>query len=241
MPDELFANPRLAVLYDHLQGERDDLDPYIAMVDEFGVRSVLDVGCGTGTLACALADRGVDVIGVDPAAASLEVARTKPRADRVRWILGDATSLPEGAVDLACLTGNAAQVFLTDDSWLATLRGIRRSLRPSGRLVFETRDPADRAWERWSPDASRQRVAIDSLGEVESWHEVTEVAMPLVSFRTTFRFPDGEEMSSASTLRFRDDEEIRVSLASAGFEVAERRGAPDRPGREFVYVAVAAA
>src|SRR5690606_32165052 len=131
------------------ESDRPDLDVYEAMVDEFGAGTVLDVGCGTGTFSCRLADRGLAVIGVDPAGASLEVARTKPGADRVRWIHGDATTLPPVQVDLAIMTGNVAQVFLTDADWSATLRGIRQATRPGGRLVFETRDPARRAWESW--------------------------------------------------------------------------------------------
>ncbi|MEJ7707650.1 MAG: class I SAM-dependent methyltransferase [Nocardioidaceae bacterium] len=66
---------------------------------------VLDVGCGTGTFALLLADRGLEVIGVDPAAGSLDVARAKPGAERVRWIHGDATALPPMQVDLATMTG----------------------------------------------------------------------------------------------------------------------------------------
>lgn len=94
MPDEVFANPRLAALYDEFDSDRSDLDHYVDMVDEFGARSVVDIGCGTGTFACLLADRGVEVTGVEPAAASLDVARRKPGAHKVRWILGDATALP---------------------------------------------------------------------------------------------------------------------------------------------------
>jgi ubiquinone/menaquinone biosynthesis C-methylase UbiE len=55
---------------------------------------VLDIGCGTGTFALLLAERGYDVTGVDPAPASLDAARGKPGSDRIRWILGDATRLP---------------------------------------------------------------------------------------------------------------------------------------------------
>lgn len=55
MPDPLFAAPRLAEIYDVLEGERDDLHHYLALAAELGARSVLDVGCGTGTFGCRLA------------------------------------------------------------------------------------------------------------------------------------------------------------------------------------------
>ena len=74
----------------------------------------MDLGCGTGVLALLLADRGCDVVGVDPAAASLAVARGKPGADRVRWIDGDASSVPDadiGAFDLATMTANVAMAI----------------------------------------------------------------------------------------------------------------------------------
>ena len=117
MPDAIFDDPRLAVLYDPLEPDRPDLDDYVAMADEFGARTVLDVGCGTGTFACQLAVRGIEVVAVDPASASLDVARSKPGADRVRWIQGDATALPPlalGEVQLPTMhmkfEGHATQV-----------------------------------------------------------------------------------------------------------------------------------
>ena len=50
MPDAIFANPRLAAIYDDVDADRRDLVNYVAIVDELEARSVLDVGCGTGTL-----------------------------------------------------------------------------------------------------------------------------------------------------------------------------------------------
>ena len=177
MVDAIFADRRLAAVYDSLEGERDDLDAYLAIVEEFGARAVVDVGCGTGTLACLLAERGLDVVGVDPSAASLGVARGKPGADNVRWILGDATTLPPLQMDLATMTGNVAQVFLTDDDWLATLRSIRAALRPGGRFVFETRDPARRAWLEWNREESYEECDVPGVGTVASWHDLLFVAV----------------------------------------------------------------
>ncbi|MDQ3790468.1 MAG: methyltransferase domain-containing protein, partial [Actinomycetota bacterium] len=94
MPDAIFAHPRLAPVYDAFDGPRDDLPAYLAIADELGARHVLDVGCGTGSLAVLLADRGHTVTGVDPAEASLVVARSKDPAGRITWLHGDAMALP---------------------------------------------------------------------------------------------------------------------------------------------------
>ncbi len=136
--DAAFGEPRLADIYDALDLDRSDLDAYLAMADEFAARDVLDVGCGTGTFACLLAERGINVVGLDPAAASLEVARRKPGADRVRWVLGDWRALPPLQVDMVTMTGNVAQIFLDETEWLGVLEAARAALRADGRLIFET-------------------------------------------------------------------------------------------------------
>ncbi|WP_241995847.1 class I SAM-dependent methyltransferase [Kribbella antiqua] len=221
-----------------MEADRGDLEHYVAMVREFGARRVLDVGCGTGELVCLLVKDGVEVVGVDPAEASLEVAKGKEFAERVRWVHGDATTLPPLEVDLAVMTGNVAQVFLTDEDWAATLNGVRDALRAEGRFVFETRDPARRAWEEWTREHTYAVTDIPGVGEVERWSDLTAVELPFVSFRGTYVFAsDGAVLTSDSTLRFRERAEVEESLAAAGFRVDEVRDAPDRPGREFVFVA----
>jgi len=236
--DNAFGEPRLAALYDLAEGRRPDLVHYERMVRELGAASVLDVGCGTGTLACRLAASGIEVIGVDPAQASLDIARAKEHATRVQWIHGDATSLGEVSVDLALMTGNVAQVFLSDQDWLSTLSAIRTALRPNGHLVFEVRDPAYRGWEEWTPELTKRSAEVPGEGRVDTWCDLVEVALPLVSFRWTFQFHDvGVELHSNSTLRFRERDEVEQSLTEAGYLVREVRDAPDRPAKEFVFIA----
>lgn len=238
MPDPIFSDPRLATLYDPLDPDRSDLDVYAAIAQEFHAGSVLDVGCGTGVFALMLAARGLDVVGVDPAEASLNVARAKPGAEAVRWIHGDATDVPPLGADLAVMTANVAQVFLSDADWRDTLRAVGKALRPDGRLVFETRDPERRAWQNWSRDHTFSTVEVPGVGPVQSWCEVLDVSPPYVSFRWTYVFKsDGAVLASDSTLRFRDRGEIEASLQECGFVVDELRDAPDRPGRELVFVA----
>ena len=106
-----------------------------------GADRVLDIGCGTGSLAVLLAENGRTVMGVDPARASLEVARSKDKAGAVTWIYGDAAKASAFDADLAVMTGNVAQVFLTDDDWEQALRAIRDALRPG---LPRIRDKASR-------------------------------------------------------------------------------------------------
>lgn len=101
----------LASRWDELTGE-DHLAPYEAALEAVPeARKALDVGTGTGAGAFALARRfpAAEVVGVDLAAAMIEVARRKTPpelADRVRFDVADATDLPyaQGEFDLVALT-----------------------------------------------------------------------------------------------------------------------------------------
>ena len=235
MPDAHFAEPRLAELYDPLDADRSDLDVYVAMADEFGVRSVLDVGCGTGTLACLLASRGLQVTAADPALASLEVARRKPGADRVRWLHADAASLPPLQVDLAVMTGNVAQVFVSDQEWAAALGAIRQALRPAW-PVFEARDPAMKAWLEWTRDQTWRRVAVpgapcpDLDRSDRGWAGPGQLPDDL---RLRARWRDAD---LALHLAVPGPRRTRRFAGRGRPTVEEVRDAPDRPGREFVFI-----
>ncbi|MGH3352375.1 MAG: class I SAM-dependent DNA methyltransferase [Nocardioides sp.] len=235
-PDAAFADPRQAVLYDVFDDDRSDLDAYVAIAREVRARQVIDLGCGTGSLAVRLVRDGLYVIGVDPAVASLEVARAKPDADRATWINGDAASLAEVAcdADLVVMTGNVAQVFVSDADWSDTLTAVHAALRPGGWFVFEARRPEARAWEGWniasmSVDLPDGRVAVVA-------RTVTVVDLPLVTFEASTTVGD-EILKSTSTIRFRDRAEVERDLSTHGFTVSDVRDAPDRPGKEHVFLA----
>jgi len=242
MPDKIFDDPRLAALYDASNpwGAGDAF--YLARAGDTPVR-VLDVGCGTGALACAMAARGHAVTGVDPARGMLEIARSRPGGEAVRWIESDAAGLSvEGRFDLIVMTGHVFQVFLTDADIHATLTALRSRLAPGGRLGFETRNPTAEAWRDWTAEATRRTLQVDGVGAVETCVDVTDVALPLVTFDTRVRFPDGAVSVSPSTLRFVARDELAGHLSDAGFTDVEWYGdwdgspiKPDSP--EIIVVA----
>ena len=104
--------------------------------------------------------------------------------------------------------------------------------------MIETRDPAGRAWEEWTRENSYAVTEVPGVGPVERWVQLTGVRLPLVTFCQTYVFAaDGQVLTSDSTLRFREQKEVERDLVAHGFVVEEVRDAPDRPGREFVFLA----
>lgn len=233
-----YEDPESARLYDAENSEREDVEFYRRLARELrdagaggsgAPFTVLDIGCGTGVLGVDLAADGHRVIGVDPAGAMLEVARTRPGGERATWILGSADVAPEGEADLAVMTGHAAQQIVPADAWRTLLRDAHRALRPGGMLAFESRDPRRRAWERWTPESTRGTFPHPDGGEFTSWVELLEVdesgADGVVETHRGVTEREGSARRSAEeTLIFRPLDVLRADLESAGFAVEQVHG-----------------
>jgi len=101
--------------------------------------SVLDLGCGTGSHARILAERGYRVTGIDSSAAMLRVARAKARGrQHLAFVRADMRRFDLGRTfdAIVCMDG-AYTHLLTERDLLAHLRAVRRHLRPGGVYVFE--------------------------------------------------------------------------------------------------------
>ncbi len=220
---------------------RDD-DFFASVVAESGTaQRVLDLGCGTGRLALGLTAAGHTVTGVDPARASLDAARAKLGAGNVTWIEGTSAGARRSAFDVAVMTSHVAQFFVTDDEWASTLHDLRRALVLGGRLSFDARDPAARAWEQWPIDWDRTVTLLD--GRVVGLAlEITNIDGDVVSHDIRYEFPEGDVLVSSATLRFRAEAELRATLTTAGFEVEHifggwNRDAIGHADGEFLVVA----
>src|SRR5690242_14609812 len=100
-----YQNVQIAKIYDLINQQAQDTEFYLSLAEP-RPSSVLDLGCGTGTLCCELAARGHQVTGVDPATAMLTVAKSKPHAERVEWVESSAQSYRSGRrFDLITMTG----------------------------------------------------------------------------------------------------------------------------------------
>jgi SAM-dependent methyltransferase len=103
---------------------------------------VIDVGCGTGVLACAVADQVGQkgyVVGLDPNAKMLAVASRKPR--NITWQLGRAEELPFDDFSFDVVVSQFALMFVESQS--AAIAEMVRVLRPGGRLAVAVWDSLD--------------------------------------------------------------------------------------------------
>jgi SAM-dependent methyltransferase len=237
--DRLYRDPGLVQFYDLENGWDSDLE-YCARLAG-GCGSLLDLGCGTGEFAATLAQRGLqDVAGVDPAQPMLDIAEARPGGKQVQWITGDARSVRLGRrFDLIVLTGHAFQVFLTSEDRAAVLRTIATHLAPAGCFIFDSRNPADEAWKRWTPEQTRRHVAHPTLGPVLAWNDAAhDAAIGLVTYDTCYEVHGRRYMASAQ-IAFPSRSEIASLVEAAGLTVhawmGDWSGAPWTPdAREII-------
>jgi SAM-dependent methyltransferase len=231
-----YQHAQIAEFYDIANPWAEDADFYLSLA---GLRpcSVLDLGCGTGTLCCALAERGHRVTGVDPAAAMLAVARSKPHAEQVEWVESSAQRYrAPRRFDLIVMTGHAFQILLTDADALAVLETMRGHLKQDGRAAFETRNPCVDWVDEW---AARVRMLPGGLLETL---EITGEDRESISFETSYRFPQGT-LTTSSTLRFPSREHVEALVVRSGLVVSYVFGDWDAGpfeaarSREIVFIA----
>ena len=114
--------------------------------------AVVDVGCGTGTLAIALAAGGAEVIGIDGDPEALALAHAKPGAEAVQWRKGLATALPLPGASADRVVMSLLLHHLDAGAKRTALAEAVRVLRPGGRLHVadwgRPRDPLMRAAAR---------------------------------------------------------------------------------------------
>jgi SAM-dependent methyltransferase len=157
---------RIAARYDALRPFTAGLETLLDRLDAAAGlrgRSVLDVGCGTGTLAIALArDFGCSVVGVDASPEMVAVAEAKGASD-VRFQVGVAEELPFAERSFERVLVRSVAHHLDRGRAFAE---ARRVLAPGGRLALENidRDGLEELWfvRYFAPLLERERARIPS-------------------------------------------------------------------------------
>lgn len=232
--DALYQDPALAALYDWDNPWPTDFDWFLTLVE--GADTALDLGCGTGIFSVALAARGAEVVGVDPAAAMLDVARARPGGDAVCWIEAPAQGLDlRRRFQAVVMTGHAFQTLLRAEDRAACLATIARHLAPGGRFFLDSRNPGAREWEQWTPEATREVRAHPEYGALERWNAAEKTDVPgVIEYQTHYRLKDGRHRQARSRIAFPGFDELAGAIAAAALRVdrwyGDAAGGPLRAG-----------
>lgn len=224
--EPIYHDSRMARLYDAANPWSADRQFCLNLAE--GRTAVLDLGCGTGSLASAISlTHHCRVTGVDPAQAMLDQVVYHQGHEGVRWVCADARDVRlDQKFDLIVMTGHAFQCFLTAEDQLAVLQTIAAHLAPNGQFVFDSRNPRVEEWREWTPETSRHLFLHPEYGEVEAWDNVEfDHNAQIATYEWFYRLPSGEiAHAPAARIAFPTRDEIASLIEKAGLRVERWMG-----------------
>ena len=123
-----------------LPDTQDAIDCLAGLVPEGG--RVLELGVGTGRIACPLAQRGFSVTGVDNSSGMLTKLRSRPDGTYVEIRLASFVDVQlNRQFDLIYIAFNSLFCVTTQEEQLRTIQNATAHLAPGGKLVVETDVP----------------------------------------------------------------------------------------------------
>jgi len=158
------------------------------------------------------------MIGIEPSAAMLAVARAKPYADQVKWIQGSFEQMDGLQADMVLMTSHVAQFFLDENEWRAMLRAAHRALNGGGHLIFDIRRLSNPPFVGWPTENNRRKFENTAAGSVEWWFKLLGENKRVRYELDYFFASSGEKIVSVNGLAFRSQDEITEALSDAGFE-----------------------
>ena len=141
-----YFDERVASRYDDSSAEMFAAEAVVPAVDLLAELArggrALELGIGTGRIALPLAQRGVEVQGIDLSSAMVAKLREKPGGEEIRVAIGDfATTRLDGTFRLAYLVFNTINNLTTQAEQVACFRYVAAHLEPGGCFVIEVGVP----------------------------------------------------------------------------------------------------
>jgi len=213
-----------------------DLPAYARLAERFG-GPALDVGCGTGRIGLALAEKKLRVVGVDTSEPMLARARAratqeKVDASRVVFLMADVTSLElDEKFGLAIFAYNGFMHLLEQKQQIAALERIAAHLKPGGGLAIDLPNPVEMFRMEDTPNVVFERTFDDpETGEMVMQQSVASVNRATQMMSVTWIYDrisvDGvvHRHIVPLTLRYTMAAEMRLMLKLAGLDQVETSG-----------------
>jgi len=224
--DDGYFDERVAAGYDDDVAELFDpavLEPVIEFLAEIaGSGRALELGIGTGRIALPLAQRGVQVHGIDVSKAMVARLRAKPGGEHIGVTVGDfATTTVDGTFSVAYLVRNTIMNLTTQEAQVACFRNVAAHLEPGGCFVIEVLVPG---LQRLPPG---QTIQDFHLSETKWGLDEYDVATQgLISHH--FTFLHGSITRWSVPFRYAWPAELDLMAQLAGMSLRERWGGWER-------------
>ncbi len=136
----------LASRYDILQSDMDCArwaDYLTGLIDTYchtgsETKSIIDLGCGTGSVDVILAAKGFDITGIDNAEAMLEIATAKENADKITWVLHDIIDFEmDGKADCFLSLLDTIDHIMSKAKIGGIIRNVSDHLNDGGVFIFD--------------------------------------------------------------------------------------------------------
>lgn len=244
-PLEGYRDPQT---YDLEEEGHDDDRPFVEQWARSLGGPVLDLACGTGTIALSLARQDYQVTGVDvvPEMIAWATHKAAQQALSVEWVVADARTFDlQTRFPFIYMVGNAFQHFLTRADQEALLGRVHAHLPPEGCFLFGTRHPSPR--NLYEPRTSEPQHYVTGEGvrltitEQQSYDPITQVQRYTFSRRWLHLSGREETRVTHTALRYVFPQEMEALLYYNGFQIQGCYGGwREEPltaaSREMVYV-----
>ena len=221
MPEDHFGE-EVAAHYDDPSDEMFQpagIEPVVDLLAELaGDGAALELGIGTGRIALPLAQRGVEVHGIDLSSAMVARLRAKPGGEEIPVVLGDfATARAEGTFSLAYLVFNTIQNLTTQAEQVACFENVAAHLEPGGHFVIEVGVPSLRRL----PPGETLRAFAHTPTHV-GFDEFDVARQGLISHH--YELVDGAWQPHSVPFRYVWPSELDLMARIAGMTLVERWG-----------------
>lgn len=189
------------------------------------VETVLDLACGTGTIACLLAEKGYEVLAADGSGEMLTQAAAKAEGlDRPPLFLQQAMPRLRLArpVDAVVSTLDSLNYLTAERDLKETFRRVRRALKPGGLFLFDVNTPYKlrRMDEQLYMDETEEAVCV--------WRTFFSEKKRICTYQVDLFLlrPDGawDRCFEEHRERAWSEEELRKALSEAGFSSVRLTG-----------------
>ena len=209
---------RVADVYDEWHAELDPSDAVAMLAALARSGRVLELAIGTGRIALPLAERGVEVHGIDVSDAMVAKLREKPGGDRIPVTMGDFADVAvDGAYSLVFVAFNTFFGLLTQEDQVRCFNNVAGRLNDDGVFVIEAFVPDvtrfDRAQRVSAIRVETERVQLD----VSRFDPVTQI----VESQHVFLTPSEVRLNPVS-VRFAYPPELDLMAQLAGMRLRER-------------------